>query len=178
MKRLCFIILLALLTLFGCKKNDGYKLSGTDTIDNILYGTGPYYAFGFSVPRGLKVTTSSNPPDVFTILADNDINNNVRKIYFATINFKNSFSRFGQYVDEASASLAFKNLTSFADPQWTELGDSVRANQVWLYRTSTDKYAKIRVISTIAEKRNNLPYAECSFEWVYQPDGSLTFPGK
>lgn len=178
MKRLSLIIFLVLLTLSGCKKNDSPRLSGTDTIDNKLYGTGPYYAFGFSVPTGQKVTTSSNPPDVITILADNDINNNVRKIYFATINYKNSFSRFGQYADDAKASLAFKNLTSFTDRQWTELGDSVRVNQVWLYRTSTDKYAKIRVISTVAEKRDNLPYAECTFEWVFQHDGSLTFPGK
>ncbi len=28
----------------------------------------------------------------------------------------------------------------------------------------------------MAEKRNNVPYAECSFEWEYQPDGTLTFP--
>ena len=178
MKGIYLTILIVLFALTGCKKKDSPKLSGTDTIDNILYGTGPYYGFGFYVPTGKNISTSGNPQDVITILADNDINNNVREIYFAANNYFNSFYRFGQYADSAATLLAFKNLTSFTDPSWIEIGDSVKANQVWLFKTSAGTYAKLRIISTVEEKRNNLPYAECTFEWVHQPDGSLTFPGK
>jgi hypothetical protein len=176
MKRISASILLIILLVTGCKKNSGPKLSGTDTINNILYGTGPYYAYGFSVTLGKNISTSTSPLDVITILADIDINNNVRKVGFFTDNYLYSFYRVGQYADSAAASLAFNNLKSFTDPPWSESGDSVRANQIWLYRTSINSYAKLRVISTVGEKRDSKPYAECTFEWVYQPDGSLTFP--
>jgi hypothetical protein len=178
MKKLFSIIFLALFALTGCKKDDNPKLSGTDTINNTLYGTGPYYAMGFSIYDARNVSTSDNPPDIITILADNDINYNVRKIYLATSNYFNSFYLFGKYADSQSAIQAFKNLTSFTDPDWTEIGDSVKANQVWLFRTSISTYVKLRTVSTVGETRNNKPYAECTFEWVYQPDRSLTFPGK
>jgi hypothetical protein len=177
MKRIILSIAIFLLFLPGCKKDNNPKLSGTITIDNVFYGSGPYYAFGFSVPTGKKVSTLNDPLDVISIMADPDINDNVRKIYFATLGLNNSFCRVGQYVDSASATTAFKSLTSFVNPSWTETGDSVKANQVWLFRTSMEKYAKIRVMKTVAEKRNK-PFAECTFEWVYQPDGSQTFPGK
>ena len=58
------------------------------------------------------------------------------------------------------------------------MADPVIANQVWVYRTGTETYAKIRIISTVNETRDDLPYGECTFEWVYQPDGSTTFPVK
>lgn len=176
-KYLIFIILFTFL-LAGCRKNDNPRLSGTDTIDNTLYGTGPYYAFGFSIPTGEKISTINDPLDVITILADVDINNEIRRIFFDTRNFKESFFLFGEYTDATTALLSFENLISFSNPQWTASGDTVRSNQIWLFRTSTEKYAKIRVISTVAEIRNNKPFAECTFEWVYQPDGTLTFPGK
>jgi hypothetical protein len=178
MRKNDFILLILFFTLSCCKKDDNHVRSGTATIDNILYGTGPYYANGFSVTSGKNISTLNSPLDVITVMADYDINYNVRKIYFATNNFFNSFYRCGQYSDANAASLAFKNMTSFTDPSWKELGDSVKANQVWLYKTNSAGFAKLSVISTIAEKRDNKPFAGCTFEWVYQPDGSLTFPGK
>ena len=99
-------------------------------------------------------------------------------MFFSTDNFKDSFYRYGEYADATAASLVFKDLKSFSVSQWTAMGDSVKPNQVWLFKTSAEKYAKLRIISTGAEKRDNWPFVECTFEWTYQPDGSLTFPGK
>jgi hypothetical protein len=183
MRRINLFILILFLTLSGCKKSESPPLSGTTTIDNLLLNTKPdntgaWYGYGFSVTQGKNVSTLENPPDVITIQADFDINYNVRKLYFSTNNFFYSFYRYGQYPDAATASLAFKNLTSFTDPPWTELADSVKANQIWLYKTTSFGYAKLRVISTVAEKRDNKPFASCTFEWVYQPDETLIFPGK
>jgi hypothetical protein len=175
MKRLCLVLLLVFLTLSGCKKNNSPKLSGTDTINNILYGTGPYYALGFSFPASKKISTLSSAPDVITLIA---YPGNFNKTYFDVQNFNNSFYRYGGYADESTASQAFKNLTSFSIPQWKATGDSVKANQIWLFKTSKDTYAKFRIISTIGETRNNIPFVECTFEWVFQPDKSLTFPEK
>ena len=41
---------------------------------------------------------------------------------------------------------------------------------------STKKYAKIRIIEVKGELREGIPHAECTFEWVFQSDGSTTFP--
>jgi hypothetical protein len=178
--RLFILLLIPALLLKGCKKDDKPVYSGTMTIDNVLIGSGPYYGYGFSVPTGKKVSTLDNPLDVITVLEDHDINYNVRKIFFSCSNYLNGFYRYGNYDDAASAEQAFGNLTSFTEPAWKEIGDTVVANQIWLFRTSEEKYAKIRVISTFSEKRADMvfPYAECTFEWVYQPDGTQTFPGK
>jgi hypothetical protein len=58
------------------------------------------------------------------------------------------------------------------------MGDSIRNNQIWIYRSGSENYSKFRIISTKSEPGNMRDYAECTFEWVYQPDGTLTFPGK
>ena len=178
MRRLIFILLSVLFLAGGCKKNNGISDSGTVTISNELSGTGPYYAYGLSIVTGQKVSTLSSPKDVITILEDHDINLNVRKLFFACENFENSFYRYGDYNDATAAKTAFDNLKSFTVNTWEATGDTVRANQIWLFRTSDEKYAKIRVVSTLTEKRDNMvfPYAECTIEWVYQPDGTLLFP--
>ncbi len=175
---LTVILILLLFVQVSCKKDQTPKTSGTITIDNTLYGSGPYYAFGFSVPTGEKVSTANDQLDVITILADVDINNEIRRIFFDTRNFKESFFLFGEYSDATTALSAFNNLKSFSNPQWVATADTIKMNQIWLFRTSQNKYAKIRVVNTLMEKRNNIPYAECTLEWIYQPDGTLTFPGK
>jgi len=180
MRKIYLISAFVLVTLTSCNKDDKPVYSGTMTIDNVLLGSGPYYGYGFSVPTGKKVSTLDNPLDVITVLEDHDVNYNVRKIFFSCSNFKDAFYRYGSYADTPSAEIAFDNLTAFVMPSWKELGDSIKANQIWLFRTDEDKYAKIRVISTFTEKRDEMvfPYAECTFEWVFQPDGTQTFQGK
>jgi hypothetical protein len=179
MKRFLIIILFFLITIPGCRKNDNPKLSGTDTIDNKLYGTGPYYAIGFSFPADKKISTLNSPHDVITINAGVSLDGNtIEKIYLDVQNFNNSFYRFGEYSGAAAAKQAFDNLTNIGDVVWKASGDSVKVNQVWIFRTEASNFAKFRIISTVAEIRQNKPYAECTFEWVYQPDGSSTFPGK
>jgi hypothetical protein len=175
MKKIGIIIVFLLMILQGCKKDNGPRLSGTDTIDNRLYGTGPYYAIGFSFPASKKISTLASPLNVFTI---NAYPGNFDKTFLAAQNFNDSFFRYGKYADESSAAQAFKNLTSFSVSLWKPTGDSVKSNQIWLFRTSSDTYAKFRILSTVGEIRDNKSYVECTFEWVYQPDGSLTFPGK
>jgi hypothetical protein len=175
MKRTIVITLLALFALSGCKKNDGPKLSGTETIDNTLYGTGPYWAMGFSFPLSKKVSTLSSPLDVITI---NAFPGNFDKTYFDAQNFENSFYLFGSYSDVTAGSLAFKNLTSFSVTQWSATGNAVKPNQIWIYKTGSGTYSKFLIKSTVGEMRNNIPFVSCTFDWVYQPDGSLTFPGK
>ena len=178
MRGIYLIIFVVLFALTGCKKNDSPGLSGTDTINNTLYGAGPYYANGFSFTSGKKLSTLNKPPPDITIEADIAVDGSIKNLYFSTNNFYNSFSLFGVYTDATQASQVFKSLTSFSITQWNPLGNNVIANQIWIFKTNIETYAKFRIISTVGEMRNNIPFAECTFEWVYQPDGSLTFPGK
>jgi uncharacterized lipoprotein NlpE involved in copper resistance len=175
MRKITVILIFLILTLAGCKKNNSPRLSGTDTINNILSPDPPYYAMGFSFPAGTRISTLNSPLDVFTI---NSYAGNFDKTYFDAQNFNNSFSRYGTYADGGAASQAFNNLTSFSVTQWKVTGDSVKANQIWLFRTSTDTYAKFRIVNSVGELRNGIPYVECTFQWVYQPDGTSTFPVK
>jgi len=175
MKRIVFLLLAIFSILTGCTKKDNTPpLSGTVTIDNNLDGndkTG-YYAYGFSFVLAKKVSTVNNPPPDITI--DND--GTIENLFFQANNFKDSFYKAGEYPDAATSGQAFKNLNSPVISQWKSLGDSVKANQIWIYRSGTEHYSKFRVVSTKSERRDPRNFAECTFEWVYQPDGSLTFP--
>jgi hypothetical protein len=176
MKRPLFLIVLLLFFLTGCKKDNSTRTSGTDTIDNTLYGTGPYYAYGFYFPGAQKISSLETPgPDIIIYV---NIDNSVSRLTLQANNLKPSFFKIGDYPDAASAISAFNNLKTVGTYQWTEMADPISSNQVWVYRTGNDQYAKLRIISTVNEIRNNLDYGECTFEWLYQPDGSLTFPGK
>jgi hypothetical protein len=172
------LILFVILAVFsGCKKDTTTPpASGTVSIDNTLNGTdvAGYYAIGFLFSQAKKVSTLNNPEPDITI--DND--GTLLILILQTNNFKNSFYRVGEYPNATLAEQAFTGLTSFTVPQWTSSGNQIKPNQIWLFRTGSEHYAKIRIISTISEVRNNRNYAECNFQWAYQPDGSLTFPGK
>lgn len=171
-----YIILLVVPLFCGCKKTDTVSNSGTVTIDNTLYGTGPYYQKGFLFSRAAKVSTLDSPaPD---IVVDISIDNPSNRLTFQANNLNPSFYKSGDYPDAPAAVSAFKALKTVEVSQWTDMADPIAVNQVWIYRSGNECYAKIRIISIVNETRNSLPYGECTFEWVYQPDGSLTFPGK
>jgi hypothetical protein len=57
-----------------------------------------------------------------------------------------------------------------------DLAAPLRKNQVWVVRTRDFKYAKIRIIEIVLNTTVNPDFASCRLEWVWQPDGSATFP--
>jgi hypothetical protein len=182
MKRTLAISFLILFAFYGCSKDKTVPTSGTATIKNTLYGTGPYYANGFSFSTAGPVSTLDNPgPDI--VLYVNIDNLASPRLTFQANNLNPSFYKLGEYADAASAISAFDNLTTVGTYQYTDMADPVKNNQVWVYRSGDETYSKIRIISTINEKRPEVPtldaqYGECTFEWVHQPDGSATFPPK
>lgn len=179
MKRISVILTAFFLILTGCKKDKIPPLSGTVTIDNNLEGddkTG-YYAFGFSFALAKKVSTMDTPPPDITI--DND--GTLANLILQANNLNNSFFKVGEFADATSAQQAFNNLTSPAVPQpadWAEWAYYIKPNQIWIYRSQSEHYSKFRILSSRYVDRDPRDFAECTFEWVYQPDGSLTFPGK
>lgn len=180
MKKIVYILLVAILSASGCSREDKVRTSGTDTIDNTTFQSSTYYIYGFSFSLGEKVSTLDTPEPDITIYA-NPVDPSV--LYLTANNPNPSFSKAGEYTTENEAATAFNNLKEVsANAEWLDLAEPVLPNQVWIYRSGNDRYTKIRIISTVAEQRMNadlnryVDYAECTFEWVHQPDGSLTFP--
>jgi hypothetical protein len=175
MRRIIFYILPLLLILgVSCSKSETPDTSGIVTINNTRTLGQTYYVYGFLFSEASIVSTLDNPPPDITV--DSDGTN----LLLMADNLKDSFFKWGEYNDETTASDAFDNLTSatIQSSDWEGLAYPIKENQVWIYRSGTEHYAKIRIISLISEVRNEKDYAECTFEWEYQPDGSLTFPVK
>jgi len=176
MKRIIYFLLIIIASISACTKVEDTPTSGNVTIDNSTYQSTTYYVFGFSFSQGKRVSTLEDPGPDIIIYVNSD--NTPSRLTLQANNLKPSFSKVGDYADEASAIAAFDNLKTVSATQWTDMADPVTANQVWIYRSGDEKYAKIRIITTVNEIRQTIPYGECTFQWVFQPDGSLTFPGK
>lgn len=182
MKRYILILLFAVLLLPSCKKQNDNHTSGTATINNVLKmdpKTQDYYSYGFLFSAGKLVSSHDTPPPDINIINDGSLG----KLIFEANNLENSFYKVGQFSSAATAKNVFDNLTAPIVMQWIVWTDSLKSNQVWLYKSGNEHYAKVRIISTLSERRkmetgDSTNYSECTFEWVYQPDGSLTFPGK
>jgi hypothetical protein len=176
MKKIVIILFTISTLLTGCTKKERTRTSGIDTIDNITYFSTTYYNYGFSFSSAKLVSTSTNPGPDITIYVN--VDNVTPRLTLQSNNLKPSFFKVGDFADEPTAQSAFDNLKTVSATQWLDMADPISANQVWLYRSGSDTYTKFRIVSTINETRQSIPYGECSFQWVYQPDGSTTFPGK
>ena len=178
MKRLLIFLLPLLLFTTGCDdttKPGDVKTSGTVTIDNNLYGTNVYYALGFSFAKAEKISSLSNPkPDVILELEEGP----PYVFMLSTSAGINGFHLAGEFASESLAIQFFDNLHAIEVSDWDIWANPVKPNQVWVYRSADEHYAKIRIISTSSQDLDPRDYGECTFEWVYQPDGTLTFPAE
>ena len=171
------ILISVLAVLFSaCTKVEKTPTSGITTIDNTVYQSTTYFVYGFSFSEANLVSNLANPGSDIIVFVNTD--NTPYRLTLQADNLKPSFCKIGDYPTEADARTAFDNLNEVVVTRWEDMADPISANQVWVYRSGNDTYAKIRVISTVNEMRQTIPYGECTFQWVYQPDGSFTFPGK
>ena len=176
MKYTFYILFIFVVVAAGCSKDEDIRTSGIDSIDNTVYKSTTYYSYGFLFSAARKASTLESPgPDLTLYL---DTNQFSPALTFQSDNFLDSFFLFGNYSDETKAIAAFKSLIQVPQASWSGMAAPVTPNQIWIYRTAGEQYVKIRIVSTRLETRNNLPFAECTFEWVFQPDGSDSFPGK
>ena len=176
MRNCILIVLVITLFLSSCKKKNDPDISGTVTINNDLtfdQQLQTYVNYGFLFSQAKLISNVGNPKPDITIDNDGTLDNLILQ---TKINSR--FCKSGEYADASLARQAFNNLKSVTVTQWEDWAYSIKPNQVWIFSTSDEHYAKIRIISTISETRGTRNYAECTLEWVYQPDGSLTFPGK
>ena len=173
MKRLLLTLISVIVLLPACKKEIKVRTSGIDKIDNTIYHNIAYHAYGFSFSQAKLVATNASPaPDIVLILNEGD------KLILQTNNFLPSFLKIGEYTNEDEAKKAFDNLKTVPEPQqWLEWANPVVPNQVWVYRSGDEKYTKFRIVETKIEILEEVvPYGECTFQWVHQPDKSKSFP--
>jgi hypothetical protein len=176
MKKAVFLLSVILITTAGCTKTEKAPTSGTATIDNTVYISSSYYSIGFSFSQAKLISNMKTPGPDITVYVNKD--NSPYRLIFQANNLLPSFFKFGEFADEEAAILAFKNLTTFTASQWADMADPLRPNQIWIYRSGTECYTKIRIINTVNEMRQDVAYGECKFQWVYQSLGSATFPSE
>jgi hypothetical protein len=175
MKRLILIFFSIILFCGSCsKKND--PTSGEVTLDNKLYGSGPYYALGFKFSLAKKISTlATEGPDI-TVEAGTVETGGPVVAYLASNTYEPAFYLVGEYGTATEAAEAFETLYSFGISTWSDFGTPLAENQIWIFRTENETYAKILILSVSLNTTENPDYASCTFKWVYQPDGSTSFP--
>ncbi len=176
MKKTLLFLVTIILVLSACTKVEKTPTSGITTIENTIYRPTNPYVFGFSFSTAELVANNVTPGPDILIFVNTDITPS--RLTLQADNLKPSFCKIGEYASEADAIAAFDNLQEAVITRWEDMADPIGPNQIWIFRTGSDTYAKMRIISTVNEIRQTVPYGECKFQWVYQPDGSLTFTGK
>ena len=174
MKSHMVLFLAIIFILSGCTKKESTRTSGIDTIDNITYFGTTYYNYGFLFSGAKLVKTFPSPGPDITIYVN--IDNVTPRLTLQSNNLNPSFYKAGDFPDASSAQSAFDNLKTVTATQWQDMADPVNDNQVWIYKSGTGNYTKLRIVSTVNEPRSGIAYGECTFQWVYQSDGSSTFP--
>ncbi len=174
------LLLIFILVFTGCQKNKKVKTSGEETLNSerVLDGT-TYSIQGFSFSTGSVILynpqQSTNPPDIF-VLPISDAQGNVTGAYLDSPNILNSFSLIGTYGTASEALTAFNNYKTVNVSNYDPLAQPILINQVWVFKTNSDKFTKLLILDIKTYKIDIEPNAEVRFKWVYQPDGGNTFP--
>jgi hypothetical protein len=173
MRNVTLIILSILFSLVSCKKET--LTSGEVTIDNELYGSGPYYSLGFSFSMAKKISTLADRKPDITVEAGAVTEGGPVVAYLASNTYEPAFYLVGEYGTASEAKESFDSITSFGVSTWSDLGTPLAENQVWIFRTEDETYAKLLILSVSIDTSQDPDYASCTFRWDYQPDGSQTF---
>ena len=148
------------------------------TSDRILEGSA-YTIQGFSFEKGEVVLynpeSTKTIPDLFVLpLAASQ--GNVTGTFFDSPNVYSSFVLVGSFSDAGEALYFFNNYMEASDTSFTELASPLQINQVWLFKTNSEKFAKLLIKDVQYYLKDITPFAEVKFKWVFQPDGSKQFP--
>jgi hypothetical protein len=175
-----FIPALAVISLLaGCDGKDQQN-SGTITLTNELFGTTVYYSMGLSFGEGKAISSLTTPgPDVF-VEAGSIAAGSAVEPFLSANTLEPAFGFAGEYMTESAAVAAFRALTDVSPLSsglsYSDLAAPLKKNQVWVVRSRDNTYAKIRIIEVVLDTDATPDFSSCKLEWVWQPDGSATFP--
>lgn len=170
-------VLAVILLLAGCGKDD-QKPSGTITLTSELYDAGSYYyALGLSFDEAEAVPTLPDQYRADITVQAGPVTTGGPVVAFLNGNTLNpSFALIGTYGSESDAKTAFDGLKSVGTLTYVDLAAPLADNQVWVVKTRDFKYAKVRIIEVVLNTTADPDFASCMLEWVWQPDGTATFP--
>jgi hypothetical protein len=169
---------LALMLIFAGCGGDNPVTSGTVTLSNELYEADTYYyAMGLSFDEAKEVPTLPDATRADIKLMAGEVTTGGPVVVFLSANTLDPpFTLSGSYASESEAKSAFSALKNVGSTSWTDLAAPLEANQVWVLKTREAKYAKMRIISVTLNTAVSPAAATSTLEWVWQPDGSATFP--
>lgn len=170
------------LLMSACSGSGGPDLKGEMTLSSQLYGTESYYLFGFSYEEAdlFKYPFGGETlPDIinegFLVIEGSD----QRALPgFNTPGGVNGFALAGSFESQEEARAFFDAYKQVEDAlQFLPVSDTVKEHQVWVQQSALGNYAKllVRNVSSFSVESGR-PYSEVVLDYVYQPDGSTTFP--
>lgn len=174
------LVLLMLMPACG-DENGSTPTTGEVTITSELILEGDTYTFnGFSFEMGKVVycnpQSCKNPPDLIVIpdnsgeeiIAYLEILNNVQQ--------KPLLALAGAFQDWNGTVDFFDTYKQIADSlTYTYWAKPALTNQVWIVKTLSGNYGKIAIKEVLTYLNGTKPYAEITFKWAYQPNGSTLF---
>jgi hypothetical protein len=179
MKRVFIFSVLLLFAFSGCEKEENPDTSGEATLtsDRFLEGS-TYSIYGFSFEQGevIKYNPAGDGiiPDFF-IMPVTEAGGQVTGALFDSPNQNKSFSLTAEFSDSSLALQYFEQYKNVIDSNYVFLADPLNENQVWTFCTAANKFGKILIKEVKAFVKDTKDYAETTFLWEYQPDGSLEF---
>jgi len=171
--------LAVMLLLAGCGGDD-QMISGKITLTNELYdGDSYFYALGLSFDEAKEVPTLPDQYRADITLMAGPVTSDGPVVAFLSANTLDPpFALVSNHVTAAESVNAFKALKNVGSYTWIDLASPLSANQVWVVKTRDAKYAKLRIVSLTLDTSVSPAIATCTLEWVWQPDGSPTFPAR
>lgn len=168
---------LAVMLLFNGCGGDDQQNSGTILLSSELYDADTYYyALGLSFDEGKAVPTLPDQYRADITVQAGPLTSGGPVVAYLNANTLNPpFALVGDYASEGDAISAFDGLKNVGTVSWIDLAAPLKANQVWVVKTRDQKYAKLRIIDVTLTTTPS-PLATCRLEWVWQPDGTATFP--
>ncbi len=167
--------------LSGCEKDNTPKTAGEVTItsERVLEGQ-TYTINGFLFAQGKVINynpeTSTKKPDL-VVLAAGDAQEVVAILDMpGNVQQKLLMGLAGEFGDWTSAEEFFNTYTQIPDSlTYSFWINPTLKNQVWVIKTLEGKYGKIVIKNVATYIAQTTRYAEVTFKWAYQPDGSTLF---
>ncbi len=179
MRQIILIIAISLCLAVSCKKEDkSLHPSGDITLSSRTLGTMVYYSMGYSFELEEYIQTLNSPEiiDIY-LIETSTVSGVLTGVQFATKEIPESTYGFYFNKDFANFSDAvtyYSNYNTAVAPVFTVLTDTVRANQVWTFKTWKKNYVKILVKDIRTINIGQIPdYIEVDIRYFIQRDGSL-----
>ena len=179
MKKVFLFSALVFFAFSGCEKEESPDTSGEATLTSVRFLEGSTYSiYGFSFEQGKVI--KYNPagegmiPDFF-ILPKTGTGGQPTGALLDSPNQNKSFSLTAEFSDSSLALQYFEQYKNVIDSNYVFLADPLNESQVWTFCTRDNKFGKILIKEVKAFVKDTENYAETTFLWEYQPDGSLEF---